>query len=124
MRFSTVCSAYFLGLSLPAMELIRRKANFDHLAYYADDFIVGGFLLYAARAATKNKSRGMLLLAVAWALLCGGLYYSFFGQVYSSAAIDISGMPNIMVVAIKGCLLVFAIVNLIMAVKLSAKIND
>ncbi len=56
---------------------------------------------------------GGLLLVVAWALLCGGLYASFFGQIESDAALDVSGAPNWVAVAVKGVLYVIAIAGLV-----------
>ena len=79
MRYE-VSAAYAMGIGLPLLETLRRKTNFDNLHSYVDDFIVGALLLYAARATNRERSSGPILLVVAWAVLCGGLYGSFFGQ--------------------------------------------
>jgi hypothetical protein len=42
-----------------------------------------------------------LLLAAAWGILSGGLWSSFFGQLYNPAFNDISGLPNMTVVCFK-----------------------
>ncbi len=84
MRFE-VGAAYTMGIGLPLLEAIRRKTDFENFHSYIDDFIAGGLLLYAAHAVTRGKRSGPVLLAVAWAVLCGGLYGSFFWQLESLA---------------------------------------
>ena len=79
MRFE-VTSAYIMGITLPVLEVMRRRSNFDDIPAYIDDFLVGALLLYAARAVTLQKPSGPVLLVAAWAVLCGGLYGSIFGQ--------------------------------------------
>ena len=114
MRFE-VRAAYVMGIALPVLEVIRRRTNFDDIRAYVDDFIIGAFLLYAARAVTLQKPNGRVLLVAAWAALCGGLYGSFFGQLQRSS--DVSGFSNGLVVLIKGALYLVAIGSLIMAVR-------
>jgi hypothetical protein len=114
MRFEVI-AAYVMGIALPVLEVIRRRTNFDDIPAYVDDFIIGAFLLYAARAVALQKPNGRVLLVAAWAALCGGLYGSFFGQLQGSS--DVSGFSNGLVVLIKGVLYLVAIGSLIMAVR-------
>jgi hypothetical protein len=114
MRFE-VAAAYAMGVGLPLLETLRRRTNFEHLHSYIDDFIAGALLLYAARAVTRGKPSGPVLLAVAWAVLCGGLYSSFFWQVSSTQAQDVGGLPNATVVAIKAILYAIALTGLVLA---------
>src|SRR5690349_11579702 len=114
MRFE-VRAAYVMGIALPALEVIRRRTNFDDIPAYVDDFIIGAFLLYAARAATLQKPNGQILLVAAWAALCGGLYGSFFGQLHKS--VDVSGFSNALVILTKGVLFLVAIGGLITALR-------
>jgi uncharacterized membrane protein YdcZ (DUF606 family) len=107
MRFE-VGAAYAMGIGLPLLEALRRKTNFEHLHSYVDDFIAGALLLYAAQAVTRGKRSGSVLLAVAWAVLCGGLYGSFFWQLSSPETHDVGGLPNMTVVVIKGVLYAIA----------------
>ena len=93
MRFE-VGAAYAMGIGLPLLEALRRKTNFDNFHSYVDDFIAGGLLLYAAHAVATEKRGGPVLLAVAWAVLCGGLYGSFFWQLTSAETYDVGGLPN------------------------------
>ena len=78
-----VAAAYVMGVGLPLLETLRRKTNFSTIAGYVDDYIAGGLLLYAAWRVTSGHPRGPVLLVAAWAILCGGLYGSFFGQIES-----------------------------------------
>jgi hypothetical protein len=114
MRFE-VTSAYVMGIMLPILEVIRRRTNFDDIPAYVDDFLIGAFLLYAARSVTLQKPSGRVLLVAAWAALCGGLYGSFFGQLQKST--DVSGFSNALVILVKGVLYVIAIASLIAAVR-------
>ena len=97
-----VAAAYVVGILLPGLEVLRRRTNFDRPESYVDDFIAGGLLLLAASAVSRRRAYGPYLLAGAWGVLCGGLYSSFFGQLRSPLPDDISGLPNLVVVAIKG----------------------
>ena len=114
MRFE-VTAAYSLGIALPLLEAARRKANFENFFNYVDDFIIGALLLYAAHAVTRKKRSGPVLLAVAWAVLCGGFYGSFFWQLFSPETHDVGGLPNLTVVIIKGVLYAIALTGLVLA---------
>ena len=114
MRFE-VGAAYAMGVGLPLLEMMRRKTNFEHFHSYIDDFIVGALLLYAAHAVTSGRRSGPVLLAVSWAVLCGGLYGSFFWQLVSDATQDVGGLANVTVVVIKGVLYAIALTGLFLS---------
>ncbi len=114
MRFE-VGAAYTMGIGLPLLEALRRRTNFENFHSYVDDFIAGALLLYAAHAVTRHKRSGQVLLVVAWAVLCGGLYGSFFGQLASTETHDVGGLPNMAVVFIKGVLYAIALAGLVLA---------
>ena len=116
MRFELM-AAYGMGVALPMLEVLRRRTNFETISGYVDDFIAGGLLLYAARAVSRKQPRGPVLLVAAWAVLCGGLYGSFFYQVESGASHDVSGLANVTVVLIKGVLYAVALVGLGLSVR-------
>jgi hypothetical protein len=101
-----------MGVALPLLETLRRRTNFETISGYVDDYIAGGLLLYAAFATSRGRRGGPVLLVVAWAVLCGGLYGSFFGQLESGAARDVGGLSKAIVVAIKGLLYAIALVAL------------
>ena len=116
MRFELV-AANVMGVALPVLEVLRRRTNFESISSYVDDFIAGALLLYAARAVSRRKPRGPVLLVAAWAVLCGGLYSSFFHQLESSASHDVSGLANGTVVLVKGILYGVALVGLVLSVR-------
>ena len=116
MKFE-VGAAYVMGIGLPLLETLRRKTHVEHFHSYVDDFIAGALLLYAAYATTRGDKRGPVLLVLAWAVLCGGLYGSFFWQLSSTAAHDVGGLPNFTVVIIKGALYAMAIAALLFATR-------
>ena len=120
MRFEVV-AAYVMGISLPALEIVRRRTNFENVSTYVDDIIVGALLLYAARAVTKSKANSSMLLVAAWAILVGGCYGSFFGQLNNTASLDVSGFSNSSVVIVKGVVFLTSIVALLMSIRSAAR---
>jgi len=116
MRFELI-AAYAMGVALPLLETLRRRTNFETISGYVDDFIAGGLLLYAARAVSRGKPSGPVLLVLAWAVLCGGLYGSFFHQIESGASQDVSGLANTTVVVIKGALYLIALTGLVLSTR-------
>ena len=58
MRFEIV-TAYIMGIALPVLEVLRRRTNFDTIAGYVDDFIMGGLLLYAARGPPRPRAMAL-----------------------------------------------------------------
>ena len=116
MRFE-VKAAFVMGVALPVMEIIRRRTNFDNIPGYLDDFLIGAFLLYAARAVARGYPKGKILLVAAWAMLCGGFYGSFFYQFRNTATVDVSGYSNGFVILVKGGLYLVAIAALICSIR-------
>ena len=119
-RFEVV-AAYCLGLALPILEVCRRRTNFSDLPGYIDDFIVGALLLFAAHSVVREWPYGRALLIAAWGILCGGLWGSFFGQLYNATAHDISGLPNSVVVIFKLLVYFIAIICLVLSIRRSDK---
>jgi hypothetical protein len=109
--------AYALGALLPIVEVARRRTDFSNLPAYVDDFLMGALLLIAARSVSKGRPAGPVLLPVAWAVFCGAMYYSFFGQLSSTAPRDISGLANGLVVGVKGIMIAFGILALVLSVR-------
>jgi hypothetical protein len=116
MRFH-VAAAYVMGIGLPVLELLRRGSDVSRVANYADDFLAGGLLLWAAIATSQGRRVGPVLLVMAWAMVCGGFYYSIVGQLQNPAPVDVSGLPNTVVVLIKIALCAVAIAALIVSAK-------
>ena len=116
MRFELV-AAYVMGIALPLLEVLRRRTNFETISGYLDDFIAGALLLVAARAVSRRKPSGPILLVAAWGVLCGGLYGSFFGQLEHGASHDVSGLTTSIVVAVKGALFAVALTGLVFSIR-------
>jgi hypothetical protein len=106
-----------MGVLLPVLETLRRRTNFETISGYVDDYIAGALLLYAAHAVTRGRRSGPVLLVMAWAVLSGGLYGSFFWQLESGAAHDVGGLPNSTVVVIKGVLFAVSVVGVVLSVR-------
>ena len=116
-----VLAAYCVGLLLPIAEVARRRTDFSNLPAYVDDFIIGSLLLLAAWSASRRRAGGDVVLAVAWATFCGGMYYSFFGQITQSGGTDISGLPNHSVAWVKGILFAVGILAAIRSTKVAVR---
>jgi hypothetical protein len=116
MRFD-VAAAYVMGIGLPVLEVLRRGSDVSRFANYADDFLAGGLLLWAAIATSTGRRVGPVLLVVAWAIVCCGFYYSIVGQLQNPAPSDVSGLPNAVVVFIKIALYGVSIAALIISAK-------
>ena len=121
MRRFEVSAGYVLGVMLPVLGVARRGTEFENVPAYLDDFIAGGFLLWAARADSSGSPLGPYLLAAAWGVLCGGLWGSFFGQLRNTGPADISGLPNGWVVLIKGVIYLVALTALFLSVRRAGK---
>jgi hypothetical protein len=121
MRFARyrfeIAAAYFLGVALPIFEVCRRRTDFSDIPGYIDDFIIGALLLVAARATVRERPYGRGLLIAAWGILCGGLWGSFFGQLFRTDPHDISGLPNLTVVWLKLLVYCVALVCLVLSVR-------
>ncbi len=115
-----VTAAYVLGIMLPVLEAVRRRTNVDDIPGYIDDFIIGALLLGSARSVSRGHVYGPALPTAAWGVLCGGIWSSFFSQLESVVAKDISGLRNGVVVLIKGALYLVALAALYLSVRRSA----
>ncbi|MFO0984505.1 MAG: hypothetical protein U1E76_22725 [Planctomycetota bacterium] len=112
MRFELL-AAYCVGVLLPVAEVCRRRTDFSNIPAYVDDFLIGGILVFAAWSVAKGRRAGRVLLAVAWAAFCGGMYYSFFGQLAGEGHRDTSGWSSWLVVGVKGALFLVGIFALV-----------
>jgi hypothetical protein len=114
-------AAQILGPLVIAIETWRRWHQFGEIRMWPaifDDYLVGGFLLYAARVARPtNQSRGRRNRAPAWGVATGMMYGSFFAQLERLAERDPSGLPAWPVVIAKGIGLLVCLVGLVAALK-------
>lgn len=111
-----VRAAWVMGIALPLLETMRRGTDTRTIAFYVDDYIAGGLLLWAAWLVSRGRPNGRGWLVAAWGILCGGLYGSFFGQIESTQP-DVSGHSNALVIAVKGVLYAVSIVGLVLSVR-------
>jgi peptidoglycan/LPS O-acetylase OafA/YrhL len=112
--------ALVIGSLLPIAETIRRWRQLDDLRmwpYWLDDFLIGGFLLYAFWRTRQNPSQNRRFLAAAWGFTCGMGYLSFFEQIASRSAVDPAPVPSEWVAAIKGVGLMLSLLALVGSLK-------
>jgi hypothetical protein len=111
-----VRAAWVMGVALPLLETLRRRTDFSTIAFYVDDYIAGGLLLWAAWSVSRGRPNGRAWLIAAWGVLSGGLYGSFFGQLEHSGP-DVSGHSNAFVGTVKGVLYAVSIAGLVLSVR-------
>jgi hypothetical protein len=94
---------------------------------FLDDFLIGAFLLYGAWRYSRDRIRGRIVLAAAWAFACGLGYGSFFEHIRRLDAPDPAGIPHAWVATIIGSgwiLCILALIATIRATDQSAKVVD
>jgi hypothetical protein len=108
------------GILLPILETYRRRHQILELQYFLhwfDDYLIGGFLLWAAWRAYNAHSHGQKYLCAAWGFATGMAFMSFFGQLEKINLPDPSQVATPIVVLIKGFLFSLCIVGLVLALK-------
>jgi len=113
-----VTAAYATGVLLPLLETARRRTHFEDIPSYVDDYLVGALLLWGAWAVTSRHTYGPYLLAAAWGVLCGGMWGSFFSQLRATS--DVSGLPNEIVVVVKGAVFLVALIAVSLSIARAA----
>jgi len=114
MRFE-IASAFVLGAALPILETVRRGLGFENVTTVVEDYLAGLLLLGAAWASLRGWRAAPVFLVVAWALLAGGLFPSFFGHLESLLRNETAGSREVTIVAVKGVLYVVSLVSLALA---------
>ena len=74
--------AFVGGILTPILETIRRWHQMSDLHYFVswfDDYLIGGFLFFAAWKTHKMPDSGHKYLIAAWGFATGMIFYSFFG---------------------------------------------
>ena len=110
------------GILVPGVELLRRCEQLldpSMLAFWMDDILLGGLLLYGAWRTRRDVERGLPYLTAAWGFACGMGYGSFFGQLHDmqTQPVDVSGVSAALVFTIKGIALVVGVIALITALR-------
>ena len=73
-RFS-ISAAFVLGIALPLLETVRRYHQMldPHFFFsWFDDYMLGGFLLFAAYKAHKDFESGQKILSAGWGAATAG----------------------------------------------------
>ena len=110
--------AFVGGILTPILETIRRWHQMSDLHYFIswfDDYLIGGFLFFAAWKTHKMPDSGHKYLIAAWGFATGMIFYSFFGQLQALNQPDPSQISSTVVLLIKGIMFSICIVSLILA---------
>ncbi len=105
------------GFVVIMLETMRRWHQMTDLHYFAawfDDYLAGGFLIYAGFRTIQSLSNGIIFLNTAWGFATGMMYASFFIQLQNLQVPDPSSLPSVTVVMIKGVFFFGCIINLIL----------
>jgi hypothetical protein len=108
--------AFSLGVLIPIAETIRRRSQLlqiNNLAYWFDDYILGGILLFAAWKAKRNPLDGQKYLSAAWGLTVGALFLSTLSQVERLGGTDPSLISPLTIAVAKAVLLIIALSGLV-----------
>jgi hypothetical protein len=116
MRFE-VAAAFVLGVAIPVLETLRRGLSFANVTTLVEDYLVGLCLLAAAWLCVSGRRSGGALLGIAWALLAGGLFPSFFGHLEALLRGSTSGAREAVIVGVKGLLFAVCIASLVLAAR-------
>lgn len=119
--------AFVGGVITPALETIRRWHQMSDLHYFIswfDDYLVGGFLFFAAWKTFKSPANGQRFLIAAWGFATGMIFGSFFSQLQAINQPDPEPVSSVTVVIIKGIMFIICIVSLILALSRNSVINN
>ena len=112
--------ALLTGIILPVIEVIRRWHQLLDLHYFFawfDDFLIGGFLLFAVWKVNVSAVNGQRFLTAAWGFATGMAYASFFIQFINQSLPDPSGLPVKAVLAFKFAGLILCMTGLLLSLK-------
>jgi hypothetical protein len=112
--------AFAGGVLTPVLETIRRWHQMPDLHYFIswfDDYMIGGFLFFAAWKTFKLTINGIKYLNAAWGFATGMIFYSFFGQIQTINQPDPAPVSSLAVAIIKGVMFLICICSLILSLK-------
>jgi hypothetical protein len=113
-------AAFLFGAFAIVIETWRRWHQFGEVALWPaifDDWLMGGFLIGAARFAGRDAVRGRPWLAGAWGVATGIMYGSFFIGLQNRDRGDPSGFPAWCVLAVKGAMLALCLAGLVASLR-------
>lgn len=117
MRAASLRMAVFIGLFLPLAETVRRSNQLLDPARFLnwfDDYLLGGFVLWAAYRVKCGRPRAIYWLIAAWGAGAGALALSFIGQLTAAEQGIVNGTA---VLAVKGLILAYMCAGLYLAVQ-------
>jgi hypothetical protein len=114
--------AFGFGIFLPVAETVRRWEQLTTLSYFFnwfDDYLLGGFLIFAAWKVLKHKESGRTHLAAAWGVAVGAIFLSTLGQLENikNNKSDPAPISTEVVLIIKGAFLLLSITGMILCFK-------
>lgn len=113
-------TAFFSGVLNPILETIRRwhqMSDLNNFMFWFDDYLIGGFLFFAAWRTFKSINKGYKLLIAAWGCATGLMFYSFVGQIQMLDKPDPAPVSSLTVAFIKGVMFLIIILCLILSVR-------
>jgi hypothetical protein len=108
--------AFVGGILTPLLETIRRWHQLSDSRYFItwfDDYIIGGFLFFAAWKTYKSITRGRKYLIAAWGFAAGMSFYSFFSQLQALHQPDPAPVSTSAVAIVKGIMFLTCIISLV-----------
>ena len=119
-------AAFIGGVLTPLLETVRRWHQISDPHYFInwfDDYLIGGFLLFAAWKTYKIPESGHKYLIAAWGFANGMISYSFFGQLQRLNQPDPASISSTSVVLIKGIMFMICVVSLMLALRHSSPVS-
>ena len=117
-------TAFAGGIITPVLETIRRWHQMSDLHYFMfwfDDYIIGGFLFFAAWKTSRYAANGYRYLIAAWGFATGMAFGSFFSQLQRIDQPDPAPVASSTVAIIKGIMLLICVVSLTLALQHTVK---
>lgn len=110
--------AFVGGILTPVLETIRRWNQMSDLTNFMswfDDYLIGGFLFFAAWKTFKSPANGEKFLIAAWGIATGMIFGSFLYQLQIINQPDPAPVSSASVAVVKGIMLLICITSLILA---------
>lgn len=108
--------AFVGGILTPILETVRRWHQLSEIRYFItwfDDYIIGGFLFFAAWKTYKSLAKGRKYLIASWGFATGMSFYSFFSQLQAINLPDPAPVSSSTVAIVKGIMFLGCIISLV-----------
>ncbi len=110
--------AFVSGFLTPILETVRRWHQIPDIQYFFawfDDYLIGGFLFFAAWKTYKSLSQGRKYLIASWGVATGMSFYSFASQLQAINQQDPAPVSSATVAGVKGIMILVCIISLVFA---------